>query len=94
MILADGTNTCEVGISLEDSEALVWRAVHRQSGYRIDDDRIELFAPTFELMNVLKPGVRWTACPTVSSTTPNSTDTLRRFLSRSAPVAQSMLAAG
>lgn len=64
VILADGDNTCEIGISLEDSpKPWFGGQCTGNPGYRIDDHRIELFATTFELQNVLRPGVRWAAWP-------------------------------
>jgi hypothetical protein len=71
VILAEGANTCEIRIDLGDSPKAWFDGLCvGNPGYRIDDHRIELFATTFELQNVLRPGVRWATWPSSPSDNP------------------------
>ncbi len=63
VILSDGANTCEIGVDLGVLKPWFGGQCTGNPGYRIGDHRIELFATTFELQNVLKPGVRWASWP-------------------------------
>jgi hypothetical protein len=64
VILSEGPNTCEIGIDLHDApKPWFGGQCTGNPGYRIGDHRIELFASTFELQNVLKPGLRWATWP-------------------------------
>jgi hypothetical protein len=71
VILSDGTNTCEIGIDLGTSpNPWFGRQCTGHPGYRIDDRRVELFATTFELQNVLKPDVHWASWPATPTDDP------------------------
>jgi hypothetical protein len=71
VVLVDGENTCEIGVTLGDSpKPWFGGQCTGNPSYRMDDHRIQLFATTFELQNVLKPGVRWAAWPSSPSDNP------------------------
>ena len=95
VIFSNEANTCEIGADLGSSpKPWFGRQCTGNPGYRIDDQRIELFATTFELQNVLKPGVPWASWPASSGDDPErdghvSVDTVPFPLS--APVAQAKL---
>jgi hypothetical protein len=59
VLLSDGANTCEIGVDLGVLKPWFGRLCTGHPGYRVDEHRVELFASTFELQNVLKPGMRW-----------------------------------
>jgi hypothetical protein len=59
VFLSEGANTCEMGVDLGVLKPWLGGLCTGHPGYRVEGDRVELFATTFELQNVLKPGVRW-----------------------------------
>lgn len=60
--LVDGLNTCEIGAEWKDlPRAYFSQECMGHPGLRIEGNRIELFASTFELQAFLRRGVRWRA---------------------------------
>jgi hypothetical protein len=60
VVLDEGLDTREIGVRLKEKpETYFAQECTGHPGYRIQGNRIELFASVFELQNVLRKGVRW-----------------------------------
>jgi hypothetical protein len=59
--LNQGLTTCEIGVETKDSVPYFAQQCRGYPGYRMAEGRVELYVTTFDLWNVLRPGVRWLA---------------------------------